>query len=47
MIIVNHPWRVLLVAALMATTTAWYAASNLVLDADTNYLIGADRSFMI
>jgi|GEM_PF-3635413 len=46
-IIVNHPWRVLLVAALMATTAAWYAASNLVLDADTNHLIGADRPFMI
>ena len=46
-IIVNHPWRVLLVAALMATTAAWYAASNLVLDADTNHLIGTERPFMI
>ena len=43
----NHPWRVLLVAALKATTASWYAASNLVLDADTNHLIGADRPFMI
>jgi predicted RND superfamily exporter protein len=46
-IIVNHPWRVLLVAAFLATTAAWYAASHLVLDADTNHLIGADRPFMI
>ncbi|MDG2021041.1 MAG: MMPL family transporter [Phycisphaerales bacterium] len=46
-IIVKNPWRVLVFAALMATVAAWYAASHLVLDADTNHLIGADRPFMI
>ncbi|MSQ89845.1 MAG: hypothetical protein EXS01_00410 [Phycisphaerales bacterium] len=45
-LITGSPLKVLLAAVLLSAVSAWYAASNLTLDANTDSLISPDREFM-